>query len=436
MIDKNDLKKESINRRSFIRSSGVMAVGGAALINLGFATPLFGKDKQTLKVGLIGCGGRGTGAASQALKADPNVELVAMGDVFKDRLDESYSNLLKIHPDKVKVSPENMFVGFDAYKNVIASGVDVVLLAAPPGFRPEHLEASVAAGKHIFCEKPMAVDAPGVRRVMEAVKQSKAKNLSLVAGFTFRYDTRRRELFSRVLDGQLGEIDMVTSTRNGGTLWYKERQPEWTDMEYKMRNWYYYNWLSGDFIVEMIVHSFDMMAWALGDKTPIRAIGTGGRQSRVEEKWGNIYDHFAVELDYGNDVKAFNFCRQQTGTSSRNTVEIAGTKGKAFLGGNKTKITGENPWEFRGEDNDMYQTQHDELFDGIRNGKYLNDGDFLANSTMLAILARMVGYSGQTLTWEEALNSTKTLGPAPDAYSWDLVYDGPPVAIPGVTQAV
>lgn len=435
-MDNNYNKKDLINRRNFIKSSGVVAVGGAALMNLGFATPLFGKDQAKLRVGLIGCGGRGTGAASQALHADPNVELVAMGDAFKDRLDESYDNLLKIHPDKVKVSPDKKFVGFDAYQQVIDSGVDVVLLAAPPGFRPEHLEASVAAGKHIFCEKPMAVDAPGVRRVMEAVKISKEKNLSLVAGFTFRYDTRRRELFGRVLDGQLGEIDMISSTRNGGTLWYKERQPEWTDMEYKLRNWYYYNWLSGDFIVEMIVHSYDMMAWALGDKVPLKATGTGGRQARVDEKWGNIYDHFAVELDYGDEVKAFNFCRQQAGTSSQNTVEIMGTKGKAFLGGNKTRITGENPWVFRGEDNDMYQTQHDELFAAIRADKPINDGEFMASSTMLAILSRMVGYSGQTLTWEEALNSTKTLGPAPDAYSWDLVYDGPEIAIPGITNAV
>lgn len=435
-MNSNYIKHDLMNRRSFIRSSGMVAVGGTALMNLGFATPLFGKQRETLKVGLIGCGGRGTGAANQALKADPNVELVAMGDVFKDRLEESYGNLIKIHPEKVKVKPENRFVGFDAYKNVIASGVDVVLLAAPPGFRPEHLEASVAAGKHVFCEKPMAVDAPGVRRVMEAVKESKTKNLSLVSGFTFRYDKRRRELFSRVLDGQLGQIDMITSTRNGGNLWYKERQPEWTDMEYKMRNWYYYNWLSGDFIVEMIVHSFDMMAWALRDQVPLRATGTGGRQARVDSKWGNIYDHFAVELEYANDVKAFNFCRQQTGTSSKNTVEIAGTKGKAFLGGNKTHITGETPWEFTGEDNDPYQTQHDELFDAIRKGTPINDGEFMANSTMLAILSRMVGYSGQTLTWEEALNSNQSIGPAPDAYHWDLVFNGPEVAIPGVTKVV
>ena len=435
-MENTNFKQESINRRHFIKSSGVAVIGGATLMNLGFATPLFGKNKETLRVGLIGCGGRGTGAASQALKADPNVELVAMGDVFKDRLDESYSNLLKIHPEKVKVKEENKFVGFDAYKNVINSGVDVVLLAAPPGFRPEHLEASVAAGKHIFCEKPMAVDAPGVRKVMEAVRLSKEKSLSLVSGFTFRYDTRRRELFGRVLDGQLGEITMVSSTRNGGNLWYKPRQPEWTDMEYKLRNWYYYNWLSGDFIVEMIVHSLDMMSWAMGDKMPTRATGTGGRQARVEEKWGNIYDHFAVEFDYETGVKGFNFCRQQTGASSKNTVDIAGTQGTAFLGGNRTRITGQNPWKFDGQDNDPYQTQHDELFAAIRENKPINDGDYMANSTMLAIMSRMVGYSGQTLTWEEAINSTQRLGPKPEEYSWDLVYDGPEVAIPGITKVL
>src|SRR5690606_3787758 len=270
-----------------------------------------------------------------------------------------------------------------------------------------------------------AVDAPGVRKVMAAVQKAREKELSLVSGFTFRYDNNRRALFGRVLDGAIGDITSISSTRNGGGLWYKPRQPEWTDMEYKMRNWYYYNWLSGDFIVEMIVHSLDMMAWAMGDKMPLRATGTGGRQARVEEKWGNIYDHFAVEFEYENEVRGFNFCRQQTGCSSRNTVEIAGTKGNAFVGGKRFEISGLNNWRYEGEANDPYQTQHNELFAAIREEKPKNDGDFMANSTMLAILSRMVGYSGQTLTWEEALNSTKVLGPDINEYSWDLKFAGP-----------
>jgi predicted dehydrogenase len=432
----NKIKTGPINRRKFIKSTGVAVMGGATVLNMGFPTPLFAHRRNTLKVGLIGCGGRGTGAANQALNADPDVELTAMADVFQDRLDESFNNLLTLHPEKVKVSQENKFIGFDAYKKLIESDVDVVLLATPPGFRPDHLTAAVDADKHIFCEKPMAVDAPGVRKVMEAVKKSKEKNLSLVSGFTLRYDNKRRALFGKVLDGEIGEIKTVSSTRNGGGLWYKPREPEWTEMEYQMRNWYYYNWLSGDFIVEMIVHSLDMMSWAMGDKMPLKAVGTGGRQARVEEKWGNIYDHFAVEFEYENEVKGFNFCRQQTGCSSRNTVEVAGTSGNAYAGGNNFKITGKNKWQYEGEDNDPYQTQHNELFASIRNGKPMNDGDFMANSTMLAILSRMVGYSGQTLTWEEALNSDRVLGPDIEDYNWGLVYQGPEVAVPGITQVV
>lgn len=427
---------EPLNRRKFIKTSGVALVGGAAVFNMGFATPVFGKAQNTLKVGLVGCGGRGTGAAAQALKADPNVELTAMADVFQDQLDKAYGILYKVHPETVKVTPERKFVGFDAYKQLIDSGVDVVILATPPGFRPDHLAAAVDAGKHIFCEKPMAVDAPGVRKVMAAVQKAREKELSLVSGFTFRYDNNRRALFNRVLDGAVGDIKSISSTRNGGGLWYKPRQPEWTDMEYKMRNWYYYNWLSGDFIVEMIVHSLDMMSWAMGDKPPLRATGTGGRQSRVEEKWGNIYDHFAVEFEYDNEVRGFNFCRQQTGSSSRNTVEIAGTRGNAFVGGKRFEISGLNNWRYEGEENDPYQTQHNELFASIRAGKPMNDGDFMTTSTMLAILGRMVGYSGQTITWEEAMNSTKVLGPDINEYNWDLQYAGPEIAVPGVTKVL
>jgi myo-inositol 2-dehydrogenase/D-chiro-inositol 1-dehydrogenase len=431
-----DAKSGSINRRKFIKSTGAAVIGSATAINLGFATPIFGKSTNTLKVGLIGCGGRGTGAASQALNADPDVELTAMADVFQDRLDQSYDNLLKIHPGKVKVSKENKFIGFDAYKKVIESDVDVVLLTTPPGFRPDHLTAAVDAGKHIFCEKPVAVDAPGVRKVLAAAKKAKEKNLSVVSGFCFRYDLPKRALYGRVLDGEIGEIKSISSTRNGGELWYKPRQADWTEMEYQMRNWYYYNWLSGDFIVEMIVHSMDMMAWAMGDIMPVKAMGIGGRQSRVAEKWGNIYDHFAIEYEYENGVKGYNFCRQQNGCSFKNTVEIAGTNGNAFYGGNKHEITGKNKWQYRGEKNDMYQTEHDELFASIRKGKPMNDGEWMANSTMMGILGRMAAYSGQTISWDEAINSNNVLGPEIDQYSWDLNYPGPAVAIPGVTKVL
>ncbi len=423
------------DRRSFLKNSSIALIGTSLAYHSGLSAPLGNTKKATLKVGLIGCGGRGTGAALQALQADPDVVLTAMGDVFEDRLNESYQELIKMAKDKVKVNNENKFVGFDAYLKVIQSGVNVVLLTTPPAFRPDHLVAAVDAGKHIFCEKPVAVDAPGVRKVLTAAKKAQEKKLSLVSGFCLRYDLPNRAIFRKILDGDIGEIKTVSTFRNGGELWYKPRQQNWSDMTNQMRNWYYYNWLSGDFIVEMAVHSLDMMSWAMGDKMPVRATGTGGRQVRVDDKYGNIYDHFAIEYEYANGAKGFHFTRQQQNTSSRNSVEVLGTQGTALINvARNQEITGKNPWKYTGPKNDMYQTEHDELFASIRNGKPMNDGEWMANNTMLAIWSRIVAYSGQTITWEQALNSNEVLGPKTEDYSWDLKWDGPPIAKPGITQ--
>ena len=426
-----------IDRRKFLKSSGAAVIGGS-MLTMGATQNTYGSAPATLKVGLIGCGGRGTGAAAQALQADPNVVLTAMGDVFADRLEESHKAILEEVPQKVKVEKANKFVGFDAYRKVIDSGADVVLLATPPAFRPHHLMAAIEAGKHVFCEKPVAVDAPGVRKVLDAAKRAKEKKLSLVSGFTFRYDYSKRALFDKILKGDIGEIVSVSSTRNGGDLWYHPRQPSWTDMEYQMRNWYYQNWLSGDYLVEMIVHSLDLMMWAMGDKVPARATGTGGRQVRVDQKYGNIYDHFAIEFEYANGVRGFSFSRQQTGCSNRNSIEVVGTMGTATanMGASAHEITGKNKWVYQGEKNNPYQTQHDEFFASIRNSKPMNDGEFMANSTMVAILGRMVAYSGQTLSWDEAIKSNQVLGPAHDEYRWDFKYAGPDVAIPGITKVL
>jgi predicted dehydrogenase len=260
----------------------------------------------------------------------------------------------------------------------------------------------------------------------------------VVSGFTFRYDFPKRALFKRILDGQIGDVTSVFTARNGGGLWYKPRQDNWTEMEYQMRNWYYYDWLSGDYIVEMMVHSLDMMSWALGDRLPIRATGTGGRQSRIEAQWGNIYDHFAIEYEYENNIKWVHFSIQQKGCSNTNKVDIAGTEGFAAVDiGKRVHATmGAQRWDYDGEYNNPYETQHEELFTSIRAGKPINEGELMANSTMLAILGRMVGYSGQTITWEEAMNSNQTLGPAADAYSWNLEWPVPPVAVPGMTKVV
>ncbi len=424
----------SFNRRTFIKSTGAAVVAGTLSHHIGFAQPISSMNSNTLKVGLIGCGGRGAGAASQALQADSNVVLTAMADVFSDRLDESYKELIEMHPEKVKVDKANRFIGFDAYKKVIESDVDVVLLATPPGFRPDHLMAAVEAGKHALCEKPVAVDAPGVRKVLAAAKIAKEKKLSVVSGFCFRYDFPKRALFERVLKGEIGEIRNVYTVRNGSELWSKPRQSGWSDMEYQLKNWLYYSWLSGDFITEMMVHSLDMMSWAMGDKNPVKATGTGGRQSRVEEIYGNVYDHFAIEYEYDDGVKGIHFSRQQKGCSNTNRVEIAGSEGNALIHGKKHEITGKTKWQYDGIENDMYQTEHDELFASIREGKPLNDGELMSRSSMLGVLGRMAAYTGQTITWEEAMNSNQVLGPTIDQYTWELKWPGMEIAKPGIAK--
>lgn len=425
------------NRRSFIKKSGIAVLGTSLTYPVGVFSNTVKPNDSALKVGLIGCGGRGTGAAAQALHADPNVILSAMGDVFEDRLETAYEELLKIHPERIKLDAAKKFIGFDAYQKVIASDVDVVLLTTPPAFRPDHLAEAVSAGKHVFCEKPVAVDAPGVRSVLESAKIAKDKQLALVSGFCFRHNYPNQEFFGRILKGDVGDIRAVTTFRHGGEAWYKDRQPDWTQMTYEMRNWYYYNWLSGDFIVEQAVHSIDMMSWAMNDVMPIKATGHGGRQVRINPKYGNIYDHFSVEYEYADGAKGYHFTRQQADTSSQNSVEVFGSDGTALAHMYRSHvIKGKNNWSYEGENNDMFQTEHDELFKSIRKGNPINDGEKMAHSTLLAIMGRMVGYTGQTISWEEAFNSAETLGPKIDEYDWDLVWKTPPIAVPGKTKLI
>lgn len=426
-----------LKRREFVKKSG-MALASTSLISPAnvFATTTSSKNNQ-LKVGLIGCGGRGTGAAAQAIQAGKDVVLTAMADVFEDRLESSLNELLKISSDQIKVGKKNKFIGFDAYQKVLASDVDVVILTTPPAFRPAQFKAAIEAGKHVFCEKPMAVDAPGVRSILESAKTAKAKNLNVVAGFTYRFGWGNRAIFDKINEGAIGDIMSVSTFRYGGELWYKERQPNWTDMTYQMRNWYYYNWLSGDFIVEQAVHSLDLMSWAMGDVLPVSAMGTGGRQKRTDPKYGNIFDHFSVEFTYPNGAKGYHFTRQQADTDTRNSVDVFGTKGVAEIRpGRKYEIRADKNWTYKDEENNMYQTQHDELFDAIRKGETINHGTQMAHSSMLAIWARMAAYSGKKISWEDALNSKISLGPDDEAYNWNLKWSGPPIAVPGQTKVL
>jgi myo-inositol 2-dehydrogenase/D-chiro-inositol 1-dehydrogenase len=434
------------SRRTFIKTAGVATVGtlipNTAIIA---SESAWTSNSDTLKIGLIGCGGRGTGAAEEALNADPNVVLAAMADAFSDQLDASYKKLKGKLPQKVQVPDNKKFVGLDAYQKLIDSDVDVVLLAAPPAFRPSHLEAAVKAGKHIFCEKPFAVDGPGLRRVIMAAQLAKAKNLSLVSGFCWRYHLPKRETFNRVLSGQIGEILTAEATYNTGELWFKERQSGWSDMEYKLRNWLYYNWLSGDHIIEQAIHSLDMLQWGMGDAMPVRVSGTGGRQKRTDPKFGNVYDHFAVTYEYSNGAKAYFYCRQQAGTTPSYAVEFVGKDGKCVVDCRTGvhEIRGKNPWKYsdetkftdenayqRSKVRSMYQQEHDELFASIRDNRPINDGDWMTRSNLIAMAGRMAGYTGQAISCEQALCSLETL--FPENLSWDTKIDIP-IAIPGIT---
>jgi predicted dehydrogenase len=388
-----------------------------------------------LKVGLVGCGGRGTGAASQALRADPNVRLTAMADAFTDHLDRSLGELQKDDGivEKIDVPRERQFVGFDAYRQLIDSGVDVVLLATPPHFRPQHLAAAIDAGKHVFAEKPVAVDAPGVRSVLATCERAKQKGLSVVSGLCLRYSDGFRESIDRVHDGAIGEIRMLAANDYRGPIWTKERRPDWSDMEWQMRNWYYYTWLSGDFNVEQHVHFLDICTWLMRNQYPVRCVGSGGRQVRMGPQFGHIYDHFSVYYEYADGTRLVSHCRQMPGCYNDMSVQALGTKGIADLSERRFVIHGESPWIRPGRDNAFYQTEHDELFASIRKGTPINNGDYMAKSTLIAVMGRMAAYTGRQINWEMALNSKEDLSPA--GYAWGPMPE-PVVATPGVTPFV
>ena len=426
------------SRRDFLKGSTLL---GAALATGTAGSGVHAAGNSTIKVGLIGCGGRGTGAAEQAMNAGKDVKLVAMADMFREPLDASRDLLKKAGGDRFDVADDRCFVGFDAYKQVIDSGVDVVLLTTPPGFRPQHLRAAVDAGKHCFVEKPVAVDAPGVRAVFAACEDAKKKNLSIVSGLCWRYDTFMRETVKRVHEGAIGKVQIIQSTYNAQNA--KTPLPfdasKWSEMEWQLRNWYYFSWLSGDHNVEQHVHSLDKAAWVLKDEYPVRAFGTGGRQVRTGPECGNIYDHHVVTYEFASGAKCFSMCRQQQGTLNDVSDSIYGTAGVAtLLGRNKRTswvITGEKAWRVprNAQGNSMYQQEHDELFASIRSSNPMNDGEFMTKSTLMGIMGRMATYTGQEVTWEQALNSKEDLMPKTYAFGDNPV---PPPAIPGVTKLV
>lgn len=417
------------HRRDFLKAAGAALAAGSLLRGA--------QTANVIKVGLVGCGGRGTGAAAQALKADDYAELTAVADVYQERIDECLRHLTRSHAAKVKVDPKNQFVGLDSYQKLIASGVDVVLLATPPGFRPAHLRACIEAGKHVFCEKPIAVDAPGVRHVLETTRLATQKNLSLVSGFCWRYSNYVVATFDQIHTGAIGDLVAYYATYYTSPV--KPMPPASTrpagmsDVEWQVKNWYNFQWLCGDSLVEQAVHSADKIAWAMRDQPPVSCVAVGGRQ--IPAEGGNIYDHFEVNYLYPNNVRAFLGCRQIENCWNENADYILGAKGACTIGrGPLPRISGEKTWTFEGQKNDMYQYEHDVLFSSIRQGKPINNGERMATSTLLAMMGRMAAYTGQEVTWEQALNSQERI--FPDKLDWNGSLPVPPLPRPGVNKLV
>ena len=429
----------TLNRRTFLTRSGaaLAATSVAGFPMIGRGAPAADKP---IKIALVGCGGRGSGAAEQALKADNYVQLVAMGDAFSDRLETAHNNLKAGETGaRVQVEDAQKFVGLDAIDKICAiKDLDVVLLTTPPGFRAEHLQKCVDAGKHTFCEKPCATDAPGVKRFLAATAAAKAKNLGLLSGFCYRFANGEREFFKRVQAGEIGDVRAVYGSYMGGSPWVKERKEGWTDLEYQLRNWLYYTWLSGDHIVEQAIHSVDKMLWAFDDATPIRAWSVAGRQQRTEEKFGHVFDHFAVGYEFSGGRMGTIFCRQQQGTWSQTGEKVFGSKGTGEIVAFKSqgyKLADGTEWKYDGPKPDMYQNEHDAFFASIRAGQPLNLGEKLAHSTMTGILGRMAGYTGQVITWDDAVASKEDLRPA-EPLDWKMKLPTPPVAMPGRTKFI
>jgi predicted dehydrogenase len=416
-------------RRRFLQTGAATLAAPALLSAL--------QGTKAIKVGLVGCGGRGTGAAAQALKADDFSNLTAMADVFQERIDESVERLKRMHKDKVQVASSSMYVGLDAYKKLIDSDIDVVLLATPPGFRPDQLRYAIEKGKHVFCEKPMAVDGPGVRHVMETVKMAREKKLNLVAGFCWRYSNYIVETFDRVHRGDIGNIVNYYATYYTNPV--KPMPPADTrpagmsDIEWQIRNWYNFTWLCGDSLVEQAIHSVDKVAWAYKDVPPASCVAVGGRANPAHG--GNIFDHFAVNYVWPSGQRASVVNRQSEGCYNENADYILGSKGQAIIGkGPNPRITGETPWSYSGQKYDMYQREHDLLFQAIRKGEVINDGDRMCLSTMMGIMGRMAAYTGQQITYEQALNSQERLGP--DKVEWDGKFEPQALAQPGKTRFI
>lgn len=439
------------SRREFVKQTSLLAGGLVAMPMISNAEFFNSNADDTIKVALIGCGGRGTGAAMQAMLTKQNVKLVAMADVFRDRLDECYKNLMQDDlsdwsgvagniKDRIAVTEETKFTGFDAYLKAIPLA-DVVILTTPPGFRPVHFEEAVKQGKHIFMEKPVATDPAGVKKVLEAAEIAKQKKLNVVVGLQRHYQNSYRELYKKYKEGLIGEFVSAQCWWNNEGVWVNMRKPGQTEMEYQLRNWYYFNWICGDHIVEQHIHNIDVVNWFKGGY-PVKAQGMGGRQVRTGKEFGEIFDHHYVEFQYADGSVMNSQCRHIKGTMSKVDEQIVGTKGVIYCGAmNMVDRKGKVVYQYdKAKENNPYQTEHDELFAAIAKGEYkFADAENGAKASMTAILGRLATYTGQVVEWDAALNSGMSLQPT--RYAWDADMPSKPdangfyaVAVPGVTK--
>ncbi len=419
------------NRRKLLKT------GGALAATLPFSSFAQAGGSDEIKVAVIGAGGRGQGAATQTLNAG-GTKIVAVADAFRDNAERAVAGLKERFKERVDVPAERIFDGFDGYRAAI-DAAEVVILATTPGFRPEHFEYAVEQGKHVFMEKPVAVDAPGIRRVLAAAKKADEKNLKVVCGLQRRYQNSYIETLEQIKSGVIGEITSAQVYWNGGGVWVRKRAEGMTEMEYQMRNWYYFNWLCGDHIVEQHVHNLDVMNWFKGGP-PMKAQGMGGRQVRIGPETGEIFDHHYVEYTYADGTVMNSQCRHQRGAMNRVTEVIGAQNGRA-MPGRILDRNGKTIWRFKGENNDPYQTEHDVLYKHIREDKPINNAYYTAASTMTAILGRMVTYSGKEIKYDDALaNGLSTM---PKTLGWDAdpgPKPGPdglyPAPIPGKHQVM
>lgn len=399
-----------LTRRKFLKRTAAVA----AISQLPIARSAHAAGSGTIRVGLVGCGGRGRGAVANVLEADRETQLVALGDVFEDQAADSLRLLKRKFGSRINSSRVGTFIGFDAYEKVIQSGVDLVLLTTPPGFRPLHFEAAVQAGKHVFMEKPLAVDAPGVRKVLATAELAKQKTLRVGAGFNWRHQNDYVETIRRVRSGAIGTVREIKVHRRGGGVWVRQRKPSQTEMEYQMMNWYYFVWLSGDFLVEQHVHGLDICQWIKG-RPPTRARGIGGRKERFGPDHGEIFDNFQLEYSYDDGTRLISDCSHLSTVDKGVGQHVVGSLGNAIP--SSGTIDGRTTWKFTGQKGNAYVAQTASLLDAIRNGVPYDETENGAMSTMIAIMGRMAAYEGREITWDEAVNSNEAY--LPERYAWD-----------------